>query len=241
MIIAGAFGFLMGLVAHDLAVQGLTADRALRPLQGVCPQCGHERGWAHVRCPECGRTIQREPIVALTTALMAAALFHLFGLEWVLLPYFGFLTLTAALMVTDLEEFRIVDRLNLRGTTILALLLALITLLSGDVAPLLRGIGGAAAYFAGAMLMFMAVRGRGFGAGDVKLAPLLGLFTAFVSWGTLGWAVFATALIGGVVAFGMIIAGAAKMKTELPYGPPMILGAWLAIVFAAIGTFPIPS
>jgi leader peptidase (prepilin peptidase)/N-methyltransferase len=69
----------------------------------------------------------------------------------------------------------------------------------------------------------------------------LGLFTAFISWGTLGWAVFVTAVIGGVIAFGMIIAGAAKMKTELPYGPPMILGSWLAIVFAAIGTFPIPS
>ena len=52
---------------------------------------------------------------------------------------------------------------------------------------------------------------------------------------------FATAMIGGVIAFAMVIAGAAKMKTELPYGPPMILGAWLAIVLAAIGTFPISS
>lgn len=144
-------------------------------------------------------------------------------------------------MVTDLEEFRIVDRLNIRGSVMVAALLAVVALLSGETAAILRGFGGAAAYFVGALLMFMAVRGRGFGAGDVKLAPLLGLFTAFISWGTLGWAVFATALIGGVIAFGMIIAGAAKMKTELPYGPPMILGAWVAIVFAAIGTIPIPS
>ena len=89
--------------------------------------------------------------------------------------------------------------------------------------------------------MFLAVRGKGFGAGDVKLAPLLGLFTAYLSWGTLGWAVFATALIGGVFAFAMIIAGVAGMKSELPYGPPMVLGAWLVLVLAGIGTFPIPS
>jgi len=241
IIIAGVLGFLLGLVAHDLAVQGLTDERPLRPMQGVCPQCGHNRGWIHFRCPECGRVVQREPVIAITTALMAVAMLQMFGLDWVLVPYLGFLTLSAALIVTDLEEFRIVDRLNLRGTAFLAVVLVGVALLNGDQAALLRGLGGAAAYFGGATLMFMAVRGRGFGAGDVKLAPILGLFTAFISWGTLGWAVFATAVIGGVIAFAMIIAGAAKMKTELPYGPPMILGSWLAFVFAAIGTFPIPS
>ena len=241
IIIAGVFGFLLGLSAHDIAVQGLSDDRPLRPFQGVCPQCGHNRGWFHVRCPNCDRVIQREPVIALTTSLMAAAMFHLIGLDWLLVPYFGFLTLTAALIVTDLEEFRIVDRLNLAGTAILAVLLTVLALLAGEPAALLRGLGGAAAYFFGAMLMFIVARGRGFGAGDVKLAPVLGLFTAFISWGTLGWAVFATAMIGGVIAFAMVIAGAAKMKTELPYGPPMILGAWLAIVLAAIGTFPISS
>jgi leader peptidase (prepilin peptidase)/N-methyltransferase len=106
---------------------------------------------------------------------------------------------------------------------------------------LVRGLFGAAAYFAGATAMWLLVRGRGFGAGDVKLAPLLGLFTAFVSWGTLGWAVFAMAVIGGVVGIGMLAMGAAKMKTELPYGPPMIMGAWLAVVLAGIGSIPLPS
>lgn len=241
IIIAGVFGFLLGLVAHDLAAQGLSDERQLRPFQGVCPECGHSRGWFHARCPNCERVIQREPVIAVSTALMAVAIAHLFGWDWLLLPYYGFLTLTAALVVTDLEEFRIVDRLNLRGTAIVAVLLAMVALPFGEVEALLRGFAGATAYFFGALLMFVVARGRGFGAGDVKLAPVLGLFTAFISWGTLGWAVFATALIGGVIAFGMIIAGAAKMKTELPYGPPMIMGAWLAIALAAIGTFPIAS
>jgi leader peptidase (prepilin peptidase)/N-methyltransferase len=83
--------------------------------------------------------------------------------------------------------------------------------------------------------MWLLVRGRGFGAGDVKLAPQLGLFTTFISWGTLGRAVFAMAMIGGVLAIAMLAVGAARMKTELPYGPPMILGAWLALALASIG------
>ena len=241
IFIAGALGFLLGLGAHDLAVQGLTDDRPLRPFSGACPQCGHNRGWLTLRCPNCGRSIQREPVLALTTGAMAAAMFHLFGIDWVMVPYLGFLTLTTALIVTDVDEFRIVDRLNLRGSLALSVLLALAAVVNGEEAELLRGLLGALAYFAGAALLFFLVRGRGFGAGDVKLAPVLGLFTAYLAWGVLGWAVFATAVIGGVIAIGMLLFGAARMKSELPYGPPMILGSWLSIVLAAIGTLPLPS
>jgi len=34
----------------------------------------------------------------------------------------------------------------------------------------------------------------------------------------------------------LVVTGAARMKTELPYGPPMILGAWLAIILAGLGS-----
>ncbi|MBW3666606.1 MAG: prepilin peptidase, partial [Actinobacteria bacterium] len=97
-----------------------------------------------------------------------------------------------------------------------------------------RALLGAAAYFAGALLLWLVVRGQGFGAGDVKLAPQLGLFTSYLSWGTLGWAVFATAILGGVFALALVLVGRAGMKTELPYGPPMILGAWIAIAWSGL-------
>ncbi len=106
--------------------------------------------------------------------------------------------------------------------------------MTGDLDALWRGLLGAAAYFGGATLLWLLVRGRGFGAGDVKLAPVLGLYTTFISWEVLGQAVFATAMIGGVIAIALIALGRAGMKTELPYGPPMILGAWLAIILAGL-------
>jgi leader peptidase (prepilin peptidase)/N-methyltransferase len=144
-------------------------------------------------------------------------------------------------VVTDLEEFRIVDRLNLPGSAIVTVLLAASALAEGNLDGLLRGLGGAAAYFAGASLLFIAVRGQGFGAGDVKLAPQLGLFTAYLGWSVLGWGVFATALIGGALAVILILSGKAGRKTELPYGPPMVLGSWTAIALVGVGAIPIPS
>lgn len=179
--------------------------------------------------------------MALTAAAVAIGFHHTFGLSWVLVAYLGFLTLTMALVVTDLEQFRIVDRLNLRGSLLLAILLGVSALVTANLDALWRGLLGSGAYFAGAALLWLLVRGRGFGAGDVKLAPLLGFYTAFISWETLGHAVFAMAMIGGVVAIALLALGRAGMKTELPYGPPMVLGAWLAVVLAGIGNSPIPS
>jgi leader peptidase (prepilin peptidase)/N-methyltransferase len=240
-VFVGAVGFLIGLAAHDLAIQSLNDTTPLRPFQGICRTCQNERSWLHARCGRCGRVVWREAILAVVSSAVAIAFLHTVGWSWILVPYLAFLLLTMALVVTDLEAFRIVDRLNLRGTAALFVTLALATALAGDWSDLVRALAGGAAYFAGASLLFILVRGRGFGAGDVKLSVQLGLFTAYLGWSVLGWAVFGTALIGGVVALVLIVGGAASRKTELPYGPPMILGAWTAIVMVGVGAIPIPS
>jgi len=240
-VLVGAVGFLIGLAAHDVALHALSDSTPLRPLIGTCRSCGQRRGWLRPKCPDCGTVVGREPIVALAAAAVAIGFLQTLGTGLPLVAYLGFLGLSLALIVTDLEAFRIVDRLNLRGTVLLLLLLTLVTALEGRWGPLFRGAGGAAIYFAGASLVFLAVRGRGFGAGDVKLAVQLGLFTSYLGWSVLGWAVFATALIGGVIALLMILSGAAGRKTELPYGPPMVMGAWTAIVMVGVGAIPIPS
>lgn len=237
----GALGLVLGLAAHDLALQSLSKDTLLRPFVGVCRGCGDHRGWLRRRCQTCGRSASRGPLVAVFSGTASVAFLNTLGVDWTLVPYLGFLLLTIALIVTDLEAFRIVDRLNLPGTAALAVLLVGATALSGQWDAMLRALGGAGAYFAGSSIVFMAVRGEGFGAGDVKLSAQLGLFTSYLGWSVLGWAVFATAIIGGFLALVMVVAGAAGRKTELPYGPPMVLGAWTAIAMVGVGAIPIPS
>lgn len=232
---------MLGLAAHDLALQSLVDAEPLRPFVGRCRGCGTNRGWLSVRCGTCGRSPIRELIVALLCGAVAIGFYNTLGLTWELVAYGGFLLLSTALMITDLEAFRIVDRLNLAGTLALAVLLALGAALGGNLDSLLRGLGGAGAYFAGSSLLFLLVRGRGFGAGDVKLSVQLGLFATYVSWGTLGWSVVLTAAVGGVIALVMIVAGGAGLKTELPYGPPMVLGVWGALILVGVGAIPVPT
>lgn len=240
-VLVGAVGFLIGLVAHDLALQSLDDTRRLRPLVGACSRCLHERGWLTFVCPECGRRISRGPILAVVTATAGLAFALTVGVGWELIAYLAFLLLSSALIVTDLEAFRITDRINLPGTLIIAVLLAGAAALTGSLADLARAIAGGAAYFAGTSVLFIIVGGKGFGAGDVKLAAQLGLFTAYLGWSVLGWAVFATAMIGGFLAFVILLGGPATRKTELPYGPPMIIGAWTAIAMVGVGAIPVPS
>jgi leader peptidase (prepilin peptidase)/N-methyltransferase len=256
-IIAGAFGFLGALFAHDLAAQALR-DQSFRPLTGTCPRCGARRGWLSLRCAECGRRVGREALLVVVATGVAVGFANTIGPEWALLPYLGFLWLTMALGLTDIDAFRIVDRLNIPGTVVLVLALGAASLADGGLPAWWRGLLAGLAYFAGTNLLFLLVRGRGFGYGDVKLSAQLGVFTGYLSWGTLGWAVFLTALIGGLISFVVLGVGMASgarrrragaddttirdvMKTEVPYGPAMILGAWIAIVLAGLGAFQLPT
>jgi prepilin signal peptidase PulO-like enzyme (type II secretory pathway) len=258
-VVAGAFGFLGAVAAHDLAIQTLR-ELSLRPFAGTCPRCGHQRGWFTIVCPNCSRRISRELLLALVGIVVAVGFAETIGASWSLIPYLGFLTLTLALGVTDIDAFRIVDRLNLRGTAILAAALAAAAILDGSVPELARAGLGALAYFGGSNLMFLLAGGKGFGYGDVKLSVQLGLFTVYLSWGALGWAVLITALLGGLVSVVVLIVGVIArtrarrrpdgdksvsirdvMKAELPYGPAMIVGAWTAIILVGLGAIPIPT
>lgn len=164
------------------------------------------------------------------------AIFGVFGASWLLVPYAGFVLLSTALALTDIDAMRIVDRLNLRGTAIVVVALGAASLLDDRLSDFVRGLAGGAVYFGGSLLLFLLVRGKGFGAGDVKLAPLLGVFTTYLGWEVLARSVFSTAIIGGLLALFAIAFMAAKRNTELPYGPAMILGSWVAILLAGVGS-----
>jgi leader peptidase (prepilin peptidase)/N-methyltransferase len=67
------------------------------------------------------------------------------------------------------------------------------------------------------------------GWGDVKLAVVLGMYLGYLGWGVLIVGGFLGFLLGGLFGAALMIAGRAGRKSQIPYGPYMILGTFVAI------------
>jgi leader peptidase (prepilin peptidase)/N-methyltransferase len=94
--------------------------------------------------------------------------------------------------------------------------------------PLLRAFAAGAAAF-GVAAAVAAVSREGLGFGDVKLLGLLGLVLGWAGWGVLLAGVFLGLLAGAVVSLVLLATRRAGWRTALPFGPPLLAGAVLAL------------
>lgn len=135
-----------------------------------------------------------------------------------------FTALLLALSLVDLRVRRLPD----------ALLLLLLAWAAVEVAWLGRPTwlsAGAGLLFGGGLFVLIALVRRGaMGAGDVKLAAVLGAALGFPDIVTaLLWGVLA----GGLAALALLVTRRAGRKEYMAYGPYLALGAWLVWTRAA--------
>ncbi len=90
--------------------------------------------------------------------------------------------------------------------------------------PLISGIAGCLFF----LLIFLISKGKWIGFGDVKLGFLLGLFLGFPK---IAVALFISYLIGAIIGIGIIFLKKGTMKTEVPFGPFLIFGTFVALFF----------
>lgn len=69
------------------------------------------------------------------------------------------------------------------------------------------------------------------GLGDVKLAGLLGLLLAYLSPLHLLLGNLLIFLTGGLYSLGLLLAGRARLKSHIAFGPFMLLGTVLALIY----------
>jgi leader peptidase (prepilin peptidase)/N-methyltransferase len=72
------------------------------------------------------------------------------------------------------------------------------------------------------------------GLGDVKLAGVLGIFLGWSGWDALIVGTFAAFVLGGLFGVVQLARRRATRKSGIPFGPWMLLGAWIGI-FAGQG------
>ncbi len=175
---------------------------------------------------------RRQVLVGAITGVLFALSPIVLGWSWVLPAYLLFIWLTMTLSLTDLDTKLIPNRILLPGTLGATALLGLGSFVEQDGTAFARGLGGGALYFAGLLLVALVARG-GFGFGDVKLALVLGVFTAYRSWGVLAVAVFLAFLGGGLVALVLLVTRLRSRKDAIPFGPFLVAGAYLGIALGA--------
>ena len=173
-------------------------------------------------------------VEAVTGALfLAVYLLHGIGVDFVVIC--ACLSLLVLISLIDLEHGLILDVMIFPSIVVLLLLapfwseigisrpfLGDETLIASLSVSFLSGFGAFLAFFLVAMIY-----PAGMGGGDVKFAPALGLMLGFPG---ILIALWLSAIGGGLIAIGLILAGRKSRKDSIPFGPFMAMGAAAALI-----------
>ena len=131
----------------------------------------------------------------------------------------------------DLRRHLLPDRLTVPALGAGAVLLGGAALASGAGTQYARAWACAAALL-GFYLVLVLIYPAGLGLGDVKLAASLGLYLGWLSWGAPIVGTFAGFVVGAVVSIVLLATGRANRRTAVPFGPSMLVGALVAVLWA---------
>jgi leader peptidase (prepilin peptidase)/N-methyltransferase len=239
--------FLFGLTVGSFlncVIYRLEKNESFLRGRSYCPHCKHTLSWQDLipifsflilkgKCRYCHQKISIQyPLVELVTAILFTLIIH-YTFPNFLLSTFYFLasSFLVIIFVYDLKHYIIPDKVIYPaiGITFLYQLFEIlaphqILVGSGILKPLLSAIF-AAAFF---LVIFLLSRGRWLGFGDVKLGFLMGLFLGFPK---ILVSLFFAYLIGAIIGIGLILAKKKTLKSEVPFGPFLVTGTFIALFF----------
>lgn len=238
-LLLGLFGLAVGSFLNVVVWRVPRKESVLHP-PSACPRCEHPirprdnvpvLSWLvlRARCRDCGEPISaRYPLVELATGVLFVLAGLWTGLDapsvWFLPAALYFVAIAVALTLIDIDTHTLPNAIVLPSYPVVAALLALATWGTHDWSAGLRALAGMAIlyvfYFA---IVFAYPRGMGFG--DVKLAGVLGLLLGWLGWGPLVVGGFSAFVVGGVFSLVLMAARSAGRKTQIPFGPWMLVGA----------------
>lgn len=255
--LVGLFIFILGLVwGSFLNVVIYRTVKGKSPFEGrsKCIHCGAMISWWQNipllsfvllggKCFKCKKKISWQyPLVEFLSGvlflwwwLIGKTFFMLSGSPWqIAQPAFwlvvGMLLLVVA--IADLIYGVIPDIINLILFS-LALLyrLALVSVGEMEVVDVWRSVAVAVGITLFFWFLNKVTKGKGFGLGDVKLAPSLGLI--------LGWprglvGIMTAFISGAVVAVVLMLLGKKKFGQTLPFGPFLVLGTAVALWWGGV-------
>lgn len=215
----------------------------------ACPRCGAELRWRdnipllswfllRGRCRSCKLPISvRYPIVEATNALLWIAL------AWWALAVPGRISLLPLLLVLASAGLALaaIDIKHHRLPDVIVLPLYPVTAIGLLLSQLIDSQGHWPAALCGAAIwgitvggLWLITSGRGMGLGDAKLAPVLGAVTGWIGIAEAAIGLLAAFALGAIAGVGLIAAGRSKRRSRLAFGPFLLGGALLGVLFGAL-------
>jgi leader peptidase (prepilin peptidase) / N-methyltransferase len=241
LILAGVLGLIIGSFLNVVVWRVPRGESIAHP-PSHCPACGADVrprdnvpvvSWLLLRgrCRDCATPISaRYPLVELGTALVFVVLAARIGLEPELPAFLYLGAIGVALALIDLDVKRLPNTIVLPSYVVAAVLLGAAAVFGHDWDSYLRaGLGMAALYAFYFALAWIYPAGMGFG--DVKLAGVLGAYLGWLGWAEVVTGTFLGFLFGGVVGLVLMAVGKAGRKSKVPFGPFMLAGAFVAILW----------
>lgn len=252
MLLEYLFTFILGLVFGSfVSAVSWRIPKKLSFVKGrsICPNCKRKIPWYDNipllsfillggKCRYCKKRISpRYPIIELATGIgfsfiyfflttfkgySLLGVYSILGLMNLVFLWIIFVVLLI-IFVIDLENQIVPDSLVFAG-----IIIVLFYLLIYNPQSLFSAIfsGFLAASFL--MLVHLFTKGNGMGLGDVKLAIFGGMFVGLKLLPLWFLVAFLTGALAGII---LILLGRARMKTRIAFGPFLILGIYIVLVF----------
>lgn len=179
-------------------------------------------------------TVRRRVVLTLSSAVVLGSLSAVIGWRPVMFAFMTMGIIGLMLAAVDLEHHRLPDRLTAAGAVVSSALVLLDALLLDSWTMLASGLICAAVTFAMFLVMAL-ISPRGMGLGDVKLGALLSFHTGWLAWEFALLALLAGFAVGAVASLALLITRRVTLRTAIPFGPALLLGAWtIVLVFGTI-------
>ncbi len=235
-IVLFVFGTLFGSAANAL-IDRLPRNESWVKGKSHCDKCNKELGWKDLipivsyvslrgRCRYCRSPIpKRNLMVEIIVGLAFVVInWHLLSFNGILLS--GILWVTVIIAVMDWET-KLVSEKMVVAWGVLTLML---NSPFGSPSLIKEGVGGVLVGVAIIGGIWLITKKKAMGEGDIEIAAVMGWWLGWPNIMIALWVAFVT---GAVVGVWQMAIGRAKLKTEIAFGPFLVIGSWMGYMWGA--------
>lgn len=244
------FGLSIGSFLNSIIYRLKTAPHQLLFKSGggfsrsYCPHCKHNLGWQDLipilsflilkgKCRYCQKPISLQyPLVELATGILFLLIVFYFSSDFLFSIFCLLIScFLIIIFVYDLKYYIIPDKviypvILVSGIWYFVSGIFLNLYTKYEILNAAYSAVGAASFF---LIIVLVSRGRWMGIGDIKLAFFMGLFLSFPG---ILIALFSSFLVGAVLGLWLVAFGKKTMKSEVPFGPFLVTGTFIALFFS---------